>query len=295
MTSMTGFGREAVDTPAGQIVVELRTVNHRGLDIKLRSRDIDGATENALLAAVRVALKRGSVSVNVELAPTKTAAFDMGWYQDLARSVTALGASLGIATTPDLATIAVFASNHREGQERGASPRGRLSWELLGAVVDRALTLLNESRSREGASLQTDIRQRLRHLAAIAEELAERTGGSAERASARLHLRVGALLHDAAVDPQRLAQEVAFLADRADVTEELVRLRAHLQHFANLVDGTSPEAAAGVGRRMDFWLQEIGREFNTLASKSQDADLSVLVVEAKAELEKIREQAQNIE
>ena len=157
------------------------------------------------------------------------------------------------------------------------------------------MSFLEESRAREGSSLREDLSKRLAHLGEIAEELGQRTAGSSQRASTKLGARVAALLGDVAIDSQRLAQEVAFIADRADVTEELVRLRAHLHHFKGLVDGTSPESADGVGRRMDFWLQEIGREFNTLASKSQDADLSVLIVDAKAELEKIREQAQNIE
>jgi uncharacterized protein (TIGR00255 family) len=140
-----------------------------------------------------------------------------------------------------------------------------------------------------------DLLQRLAHLSAIAEALAAKTAGASERAAARLSTRVAALLSEAALEPQRLAQEVAYIADRADVTEELVRLRAHLAHFGALVQGNSIDASDGVGRRMDFWLQEIGREFNTLASKSQDADVSALVVDAKAELEKLREQAQNIE
>jgi uncharacterized protein (TIGR00255 family) len=295
MKSMTGFGRASADLTGGQVVVEVRTVNHRSLDIKLRSRELDGVTENALVAAIRASLKRGSVAVNVEVTSKQAGSFDQSWYEEVARSVQCLGETLGIATKPDLATIAAFAAHHRESHDRSASPRTRLSWEQISSVVDRALLLLEESRAREGASLREDLTKRLAHLSEIADELGQRTAGTAQRASAKLSARVAALLADVTVDSQRLAQEVAFIADRADVTEELVRLRAHLEHFKGLIDGTSPESADGVGRRMDFWLQEIGREFNTLASKSQDADLSVLIVDAKAELEKIREQAQNIE
>jgi len=265
------------------------------LDIKLRSRELDGVTENALVAAVRASLKRGSVAVNVEFASKQASSFDQAWFEEVARSVQALGESLGLSTKPDLATIAAFAAHQRESHDRGSSPRARVSWDQLSGVVDRALSFLEESRAREGSSLREDLSKRLAHLGEIAEELGQRTAGSSQRASTKLGARVAALLGDVAIDSQRLAQEVAFIADRADVTEELVRLRAHLHHFKGLVDGTSPESADGVGRRMDFWLQEIGREFNTLASKSQDADLSVLIVDAKAELEKIREQAQNIE
>jgi uncharacterized protein (TIGR00255 family) len=295
MKSMTGFGRASADLPGGQVVIEIRTVNHRSLDIKLRSRELDGVTENALVAAVRGALKRGSVSVNLEIASKQASAFDQGWYEEVARSVQELGDRLGIASKPDLSTIAAFAAHQRESHDRGTTPKTRVYWDQIAQVVDRALLSLEESRTREGSSLRADVSMRLARLGEIAEELGRRTAGAAERASAKLSARVTALLGDVAIDSQRLAQEVAFIADRADVTEELVRLRTHLQHFKGLVEGTSPESVDGVGRRMDFWLQEIGREFNTLASKSQDSDLSVLIVDAKSELEKIREQAQNIE
>ncbi|MDX2022178.1 MAG: DUF1732 domain-containing protein [Deltaproteobacteria bacterium] len=293
MKSMTGFGRATAELPQGQLTVEVRTVNHRSLDIKLRSRDLDGGTENALLAAVRAALKRGSVALHVEVAPKQMAGFDHAWYLDVARAVNALGESLGVACKPDLATVAAFAAQMRDSQPGGS--RARLIWEQLAPVVQTALCALEESRSREGQSLQADLSQRLAHLSQIADALAAKTSGASERAASRLATRVAALAGDVGVDPQRLAQEVAMMADRADVTEELVRLRTHLQHFGSLVNGGSQDAADGVGRRMDFWLQEIGREFNTLASKSQDADVSALVVDAKAELEKLREQAQNIE
>ena len=293
MKSMTGFGRATAELPQGQVTVEVRTVNHRSLDIKLRSRDLDGATENALVASVRSALKRGSVALHVEVAPKQTAGFDQAWFVDVARAVGSLGEALGVNTKPDLSTVAAYAALMRDSQPSGS--RARLIWEQLAPVVQTALKALEESRAREGRDLRTDLSQRLAHLSQIAEALAGKTTGASERAAARLASRVAALAADAALEPQRLAQEVALMADRADVTEELVRLRTHLQHFGSLVLGNNETAPDGVGRRMDFWLQEIGREFNTLASKSQDADVSALVVDAKAELEKLREQAQNIE
>ena len=123
MKSMTGFGRASADLPGGQVVVEVRTVNHRNLDIKLRSRELDGVTENAVVAAVRASLKRGSVAVNVEVASKQASTFDQAWYEEVARSVHALGESLGISSKPDLATIAAFAAHHRDSHDRGSSPR----------------------------------------------------------------------------------------------------------------------------------------------------------------------------
>lgn len=291
--SMTGFGRASAETPAGRATVELRTVNNRGLDVKLRSRDLDGATEHALLAHVRAALRRGSVAVAVEVKAAYASAFDQEWFVGLAASVDSLRRTLKIEAPLDMPALASFAALVKDDGEKTAG-KARIDWAALEPVVTQALALLEQSRLREGQALAQDVESRRIRLSQIAQTLEGLTQGAAQRAGERLRARVAALLGDSALDPQRLAQELALMADRSDVTEELVRLKTHLQHFATLLQ-TGEGAGEGVGRRMDFWLQEIGREFNTLASKSQDAEVSALVVDAKAELEKIREQAQNIE
>ncbi len=290
--SMTGFGRASAESPAGRATVELRTVNNRGLDVKLRSRDLDGATEHALLAHVRAALRRGSVSVSVEVKAAHASAFDQEWFVGLASSVESLRRTLKIETPLDMPALASFAALVKDDGEKAG--KARIDWGGLEPVVSQALALLEQSRLREGQALAQDLEGRRLRLSQIAQALEGLTRGAAQRAGDRLRARVAVILADSALDPQRVAQELALMADRSDVTEELVRLKTHLQHFATLLQ-SGEGAGEGVGRRMDFWLQEIGREFNTLASKSQDAEVSALVVDAKAELEKIREQAQNIE
>lgn len=288
---MTGFGRASAETAAGRVSVEIRSVNNRGLDVKLRSRDLDGATEHAMLAFVRGRVRRGSLGVNVDVS-AEAQGLNVEWLVGLDQAVAELSDRLGKPRPTDLGTLVAFAALAKDEVDRA---RGApLTWAQLEPVAARALEKLDESRHREGDALARDLKERRLRLVHLADALEARSAGAAQRAGERLRQRLAAVIGESAVDPQRLAQEVAILADRSDVTEELVRLRAHLGHFEALLEGQAP-APDGVGRRMDFWLQEMGREFNTLASKSQDAQMSALVVDAKAELEKIREQAQNIE
>ena len=187
-----------------------------------------------------------------------------------------------------------------------------LSWPQLEPAVQEALAALLRARAQEGAALASELRQRAARLDQIAVELGEQTRGIPARAARRLQERIEAALAGSAaagaLDPGRLAQEVAVLADRLDVSEELARLEVHRKRLHELLaNGGQPPAPARegiareeiareeIGRPLEFLLQELGREFNTIGSKSQDADVSALVIAGKAELEKIREQAQNIE
>jgi uncharacterized protein (TIGR00255 family) len=163
-------------------------------------------------------------------------------------------------------------------------------------AVDQALSSLIRMREAEGKALALDLEARLSRLADLVEHIAALAQAAPEQARRRLDEHLTRLLQKSqiAVDGQRLAQEVALLAERLDVTEELVRLRSHIQHVHALMAEVSATGAA-VGRRLDFLIQELGREINTVGSKSQSAEIARAVISAKAELEKIREQVQNIE
>ncbi|MGN6107611.1 MAG: YicC family protein, partial [Kofleriaceae bacterium] len=158
------------------------------------------------------------------------------------------------------------------------------------AALDSALAQLDQMRVTEGQALAAELRGRFGELGALRTAIAAIVATVPQQLSRRLHDRVRRLLDDAEVDPARLAQEIALLADRADVTEELVRLASHLDQARALL-----EAPGAVGRRLDFLVQEIGRELNTIGSKSTVAELGASVVDAKAVLEKVREQVQNVE
>jgi uncharacterized protein (TIGR00255 family) len=172
----------------------------------------------------------------------------------------------------------------------GAAPEGQALWESLRPAVEAALAELIATRQQEGRALAADIGAHRARLLELAAKLRVATLPLAERFARRLAERLEAFRGQPGFEPGRVAQEAALMADRLDVSEELVRLETHLARAGEL------EAAPGaVGRKLDFVIQEIGRELNTIASKAQDAGVAGLVIDAKAELERMREQAQNIE
>jgi uncharacterized protein (TIGR00255 family) len=336
MFSMTGFGRAVALVDGRRIVVELRSVNHRGLDVKIRSRILAAAAEVELLRAIRTGCARGSVQVSVDEDGGGTAAgegaadLSSEGLRGLATRLEALRATLGLAGGVDLATLAAFVRLERE-RDRAAPTATALDWATIRPAFDEALVGLREARRREGAALGQDLRARAAHLDQLVAQIRTRIPISAEHSLRRLTDRLATVVaalrqvpEGGAIDPGRLAQEAALLADRLDVSEELARLGAHLDRLRDLLApvmtvppaaaraaGTNPGGPAsdsllgvaavaqgageGVGRPLEFLLQEVGRELNTLGTKAQDVDISTLVIAGKAELEKIREQAQNIE
>jgi len=164
-------------------------------------------------------------------------------------------------------------------------------WQVLSKGLDHALDGLDRMRTEEGRALVQDIRQRLETIDRLTRTIRENSSSTVENARKRMNDTLARLLNEQP-DPVRLAQEIAILAERTDITEELTRLGSHMAQYHKLLEGLTNEA---VGRKLDFMVQEMGREVNTIASKAMDAQISMDVVHIKAELEKIREQVQNIE
>ena len=338
---MTGFGRGVAVVAGHRIVVEIRSVNNRGLDIKVRSRVLAAAAEIELLRAIRAWCARGSIQITVEedggsvgTADGPDGLGDLGpaRLRALAARLEALRADLGLGGAVDLATLAAFVRLERERDraQGGAAAVATLEFAEVAPALHEALAGLREARAREGLVLAQDLRGRAARLDQLVAEIAVRVPVSADKALRRLGERLAVataalrqLPEGASIDPGRLAQEAAVLADRLDVSEELARLGAHLDRLRELLahipphaprdagtaggprasdsgavpgdPGSGPPSAEGVGRPLEFLLQEVGRELNTLGTKAQDVDISTLVIAGKAELEKIREQAQNIE
>jgi uncharacterized protein (TIGR00255 family) len=191
---------------------------------------------------------------------------------------------LGLAG-PDLALVLA-----QPGVVVSADEPGEVDPPVV-AALEAALVQLDQMRAAEGVALAVELGVRFDELGALRASIATLAAGVPQQLAKRLNERVRRLLDDpAAIDPARVAQEVAMLADRADITEELVRLASHLDQARTLL-----ASAAASGRRLDFLVQEIGRELNTIGSKSTVAEISAVVVEAKAALEKVREQVQNVE
>lgn len=301
MRSMTGYGRGVVERGEIRATVDVRTVNHRFLDLKLRTGQIPAALEDAIATRVRGAIERGSVAVAVHLAGGAPGGMriDGDAAARAHRMLTELAARLAIPG-PDLALVLAQPGVVIAGDLVDDGPHGAAAVALdavdaalgaaLGAALDAALVQANAMRAAEGAVLAAELRLRLDELVALRAQVAALAGAVPAQIARRLGDRLKRLSEDAGVDPARLAQEVALLADRADVTEELVRLTSHLDQARALVD-----SAGAVGRRLDFLVQEIGRELNTIGAKSTTAEISAAVVAGKATLEKIREQVQNVE
>ena len=280
---MTGFGRGSVDAGERRLRVEIRSVNHRGLDLKIRSGESDAFCDSEIARAVRGAIERGAVTVLIrDESAGASAGIDEARVRALYGVLEHLRQELKIAEPVTLGTVgAYFGTSH------GSALSGETLWELLRPAVAGALKELTAMRAREGAALAVDLGARRARLGELAETLRARAATLPEKFAQRLQER---LAGQTGIEPARLAQEVALMAERLDVTEELVRLETHLGHLGEIL-----RSSGAVGRKLDFVVQEIGRELNTVASKAQDAEMAAVVIDAKAELEKLREQAQNVE
>jgi uncharacterized protein (TIGR00255 family) len=288
---MTGYGRGEAAGPFGAIVAEIRSVNNRYLDLQARLPRELAALELRVRKAVQERFSRGRFDIFI----TRSVAGQSLSYRLNAEAAGQYIAALkelkdrfSLAGDPDLALVAL---NRDIIETAQATDDAEAVRPVLEQAVQQALSALDAMRRTEGQALVEDIRERLAAVSGLVETVRQRSPLTVESAKRRLEdalARLGA----APVDAGRLAQEVAFIAERADVTEELTRLESHLRQFRGLIDDRASEV---VGRKLDFLLQEMGREINTTASKSADAEISQAAVGIKAELEKIREQVQNIE
>ena len=291
LRSMTGFGRGQVSVAAGgwAVVVEVKTVNHKGLDVKLRLPRALSSHEGSLAQQVRARLERGRVDVAVDLEVTHQEA---GIRIDTAKVAAVVAAVRELARahpelTPTLTASDLLRLPGILGHDDAPADTQALQ-TATSTALHQALNELEAMRSIEGHGLHKELDQRRAHCVALVEEIALQTQQSSTDKRARLQERLTTLLGDV-VDPTRLAAEAAVLIERLDVSEELARLRLHLDALGTLL------ARPGSGRKLDFLCQELLREANTTASKCQDAGVAQRVVDLKAEIERVREQAQNIE
>lgn len=293
--SMTGFARVTAACGESDLEVEIRSVNHRFFEISIRGPRALGPFEREVRGALSKDHRRGrfdvSVSRRVRVAIEGHARAPSA---DFDAAVTAYAAACkryGVGAGGTAHFIAELVLRDLAVSTDAAEVSDAELNEIL-ALIQRCSASVRESREAEGAALVVDIRARVAAIESMREAIAGRTAGSSQRVRERMHERLAGLANEIKVDPERLALEVALLADRIDVSEELSRLSIHLGQCGQLMQQGHPE---GIGRKLDFMVQEIGRELNTIGSKAQDAQVQGIVVEAKAELEKIREQIQNIE
>ncbi|WP_306549648.1 YicC/YloC family endoribonuclease [Desulfobulbus sp.] len=289
--SMTGFGRGEASDGGRTWVAEVRTVNHRFLDQRVILPRLFAALEEPVKKKVAAALDRGRVDITFSLQGVSTVEPQLVVNESVARQyhrcLRQLIADFELdaeVTLKDMLTLRDVVSLEEQRPDVDAE------WQLIAGALDAALKDCDVMREKEGHALQQDLLGRLAKFEAIVGRIEARIPELQQQRQADLRLRVGKLLEGLDLDPIRLAQETAIMADKSDVTEEITRLGSHMGQFRSFLASDEP-----VGRRLDFLLQEFLREVNTLSSKISNAGIAHLGVEMKNEIEKLREQVQNIE
>lgn len=288
---MTGFGKSQVDQNSYSVTCEVRGVNHRYFDPHIRISRRYMFLEDRIKEEIKKSVTRGRIEMTINIEKTRDSARNIKVDNDLAiayhRYLKELAEKLNIS--PDLKVIDIFrlpevfsVSDDDDDLE--------LIWSILGEAIRQAMTSLLDMRSKEGLNLAEDILERNRLILTMVNQLDEYAPQVASDYKDKLRNRIAELIGQEQVDEQRIIQEAAIFADKASITEEIVRLKSHIKHFEEFInDGEA------IGRKCDFLIQEMFREINTVASKNNHLDMSRIVVDVKAELEKIREQIQNIE
>ena len=293
--SMTGFGSSCFEVEQVRFGVEVRTVNHRHLDLNVRLPRALSDRELEIKRRLQGRFRRGKVEVSVSLQDSSSLDTRLEIDLEIAEQYRGAAESLQRArgVSGDLDVIALLALPGVSRLVEHEFQAGELEAGLFSAI-DEAATAAEAMRVTEGEVLERELRERLDTTAALVEELASRSPLVQEAARERLQRRTERLRLEAGlIDEARLHQEIVIAADRLDVSEELARLRSHIEQFRSVIE--SSETEDPVGRRLDFLLQEMGREANTIGSKASDAAISHRVVDLRTELEKIREQVQNVE
>ena len=291
--SMTGFGRGERHAEEISVTVEARTVNHRFLDLHTRCPGRFLSWEPRIRGIVRDALRRGKVDLYVNVREWGKLGAALRVNDGLLRSFLGEAKRIreehgvgGEVTLRDLLAVPDLFQAAPVGDDPA-----ELLWPVAEGAVRDALEMLGRARAEEGERMKRVLQGSVERLEGFAGEIRSLTAENKEEAAARFRERIGALSAEAGVDPVRLHQEAAILADRLDITEECDRLASHLA----AVDALFRTPGDAVGKRFDFLVQEIFRELNTAGNKSAHAGVSALVVAAKTELEKVREQIQNVE
>jgi uncharacterized protein (TIGR00255 family) len=291
MLSMTGYGRKSEEREGRQMTVELRSVNHRYLDLSFKMPKTLNFIEGASRKMIAGYVARGHMDIFYSYRnareDSKSIAVDRAL---LSAYDAALDEICGVTGARDDRTLAlylrlddVFLITEPDDDQDALS-------ELALLTLEGALRELNAARAREGESIRDDMEAMLNRLNELVGQIERRYPDTIEEYNARLRQRVLELLDGTAMDEARFMQEVALMADRSAISEEIVRLKSHLAQYRENLSVNEP-----AGRKLDFLLQEINREINTISSKSQDIMITQLTLAAKAETEKLREQAQNIE
>ncbi len=294
--SMTGFASVIREDDRATVAVTIRALNHRYLDLQLRVPQSLAAIESDVRAVVGRRVARGRVELSLSLQLRQTPGIDVEFNEELARALEAAlaqararGLVTGLLTPGDLLRLPQAITIRERPTDSDASLMEEVAGRARSAVAD-ALADLDSMRAREGDHLRADLDQRRTFVA----DLVERIGVAADEGRAAMEVRLAERVQQLRVELQAdeiaVAQEIVRTAARSDISEEVARFRGHVSHWVTLADSAEP-----CGRKLDFLLQEMNREVNTMGSKADGLRVSELIIAAKAELEKMREQVQNVE
>ncbi len=290
LKSMTGYGQGSASGENFSVTVDIRSVNNRNLDIHWRAPQDLASLEIALKKQVQAAISRGRVDVTIGFSQTTDASYELNrpLIRGYLQALKTMRDEFGLAGDADLATIArlpnVLLSQATGNTLSDAVVQG------VEAALTQALTALVAMRAVEGHELQRELLARVDRIEKFVTVIETGADGLVDAYREKVRKRITELLEKATIDETRLAQEVAYLAERSDITEEITRLKSHLVQLRELIGGDGE-----IGKKLDFLLQETNREANTILSKSSELSICDSAIEIKTEVEKLREQAQNVE
>ncbi len=289
MNSMTGYGRAEYSDNGINLVVEIKTVNNRNFDLNCKTPRAFIALEDCIRKTVQSYVKRGRIDLFVNFSDTRENTADIS--VNLDKAVSYYSASKIIAEKLNIANDFTVSSIMRSPDV--VSDNSLIDVEefslIVKQTVEKACIKLNEMRKIEGEKLVADMLLRMQTISALAEKITERAPFVATEYKERLKARIEDFLKDVKYDEARLLSEVAFYTDRVNIDEELTRLKSHVQQFTTII------GSDGAGKKLDFLMQEFNRETNTICSKSNDIEVTRFALELKNEIEKVREQVQNLE
>lgn len=293
IASMTGYGRGEYSDDKMSITIEIKTLNHKYNDIVIRMPRKLSVFEEKTRNIVKEKIVRGRVEISVQLDETKDGTIQIKpnfeTIDKLMEALKEIGSRYGMSHEIRMEHLLKFDDilSFEPVEEDLDS-----TWVKLEYAIEDALTSLMKMRQDEGGRITEDIMKRIQVVGSCVEDIHSRVPDVIKEYKKKLEERIEELLKDvdAHIDENRLALEVAVYADRSDITEEIIRMRSHLKELGNIQNENIP-----VGRKLDFLMQEMNREVNTMGSKSQDSEITGIVIQLKSELSKIREQVQNIE
>ncbi|MDO5398587.1 MAG: YicC/YloC family endoribonuclease [bacterium] len=291
LKSMTGYGRQEMIADGKKILVEIKSVNHRFADYNIKLPRHLGFLEDKVKKLASEYITRGKIDIYVNIESSEEADKDILLNTELAKgyidALHKLRDEFGLKDDITVSSVAsytdIFRAERREEDEEAL-------WQAVKSVMEQALSAFVAMRSREGERIEQDLVARVAYMKELAAKVEERSPQTVREYRERLYAKIKEVLEDRTVDEARVLTEAAIFADKVAVNEETVRLSSHFDEFNEIIASGEP-----AGRRLDFLIQEINREVNTIGSKAQDLAIAKIVVTLKGEIEKLREQIQNIE